>query len=96
MILGFVFIFIIEHNIQIHHIPKLLTEKDMINELIPNIGDRLNFIGKYEEFISQKTDNVSSGLIYSNICKTIFHLFIFIYFIMVRIFVSFKWKMMDR
>lgn len=32
----------------------------MINELIPNIGDRLNFIQKYEEFNSQKKENVSS------------------------------------
>lgn len=30
----------------------------MIRELIPNIGERLNFISKYEE-LSQKKDNVS-------------------------------------
>ncbi|KAM0734503.1 hypothetical protein ACS0PU_011974 [Formica fusca] len=46
-----------EHNIQIHHIPKLLTDKNMINELIPHIGDRLNFIEKYEKFSSQKKEN---------------------------------------
>jgi len=52
--------FVVEYNIQIHQIPKLLIEKDIINELIPNIGDRLNFITKYEEFSSQKKENVSS------------------------------------
>jgi len=31
----------------------------MINELIPNIGDRLDFIEKYEEFSSKKKENVS-------------------------------------
>lgn len=31
----------------------------MINELIPHIGDRLNFIEKYEKFSSQKKENVS-------------------------------------
>jgi len=75
----------IEHNIQIHHIPKLLTNKDMINELIPNIGDRLNFIEKYEEFSSQKK-NVSCWtylfiLYFINISnKIIFHLFIHIFY----------------
>jgi len=46
--------FVVEHNIQIHQISKLLIEKDIINELIPNIGDRLDFIVKYEEFSLQK------------------------------------------
>ena len=32
----------------------------MITELIPNIGERLNFIEKYEEFSSSNKENVSS------------------------------------
>lgn len=51
---------IIEHKIQLCHIPNLLADTNMLNELIPNIGDRLSFIQKSKEFISQKKDNVSS------------------------------------
>ncbi|KAL0116339.1 hypothetical protein PUN28_009733 [Cardiocondyla obscurior] len=43
-----------QHKIVIDHIPKLITNKDMLNELIPNIGNRLDFINKYEMFISNK------------------------------------------
>ncbi|XP_011863400.1 PREDICTED: uncharacterized protein LOC105559596, partial [Vollenhovia emeryi] len=46
-----------EHKIEMQQIPKLLAEKDMMRELIPNIGDRLNFINKYEELLSQEENN---------------------------------------
>lgn len=100
---------IVEHKIEIQHIPRLLTEKDMIHELIPNIGDRLNFIHKYEELFLLKKDNVSSlaNSIYlfislnrfMNVIKkflsNIFHLLILIYFIAVRILMFLKWNMME-
>ncbi|KAL0120469.1 hypothetical protein PUN28_008295 [Cardiocondyla obscurior] len=41
----------------------------MLNELIPNIDDRLDFINKYEMFISNKENNVS--LIYLSICRNV-------------------------
>lgn len=48
----------------------------MLNELIPNIGDRLNFIEKYEEYVSQKKNDVSS---YVNILQYLLNYCVFIY-----------------
>lgn len=55
----FLLISLLEQKIDIEHVPKLIAEKDMLRELIPNIGDRLNFISKYDELFSKKKDNVS-------------------------------------
>lgn len=91
---------IIEHKIDIQHVPKLITEKDMIRELIPNIGERLNFISKYEE-LSKKKDNVSWACLVKYLYYFPFiYIYIFYYGLLIgllyiiRTLLSVKWEMM--